>query len=937
MNRIYSLLTLVFIVASMAAQQTLTLKGRVVDAKTRNDLAGVTVQLMTTDSSVVKSIVANNHSIVNGKQTNTSIFSFEVPRMEGKYLIRASFLGYKTEVIEFHIGKLGKREFEKTIPDIMLRPDSKVLGELKVTGSKVKFYHKGDTMVYNADAFILADGSMLDALIRQMPGVELKDDGRILHNGKYVESLLLNGKDFFKGDNKVMLDMLPAYTVKQVKVYDKYGKTSEFLGEKRGSDKLYVMDVNLKRQYSIGLMANAEAGIGSKDKYLGRLFAMRFTDHSRLTLYGNINNLNDRRKPGENNTWTPGQLPSGDSREKQVGFDYSISPASRKYEMHGNVQLASSDNNVLTETSRVNFFANGNTYDAINSLSRSKNLTLTSEHNIDVMTKNVYMKFIPKFKYSDTDNRSSYLSHSYASADSLINSYKKEGLKEGKDLSASLEAMAKIKIGDTSDNLTILTGIYYNDKKLDNYNRYGIEYGNSSTQGEKGYQYFKDKPYRDFMSRFQGSYEYRMSKTTLLSLGYAYEHKSSRHNSNLYLLDSLMGESAESEIGVLPSVLEYESCIDRNNSYRSDYAENIHRLLGMFEYDKGGLWCQLKLIVSPVRQRLDYQRGMTDTTIVRNSNALISTNGILYFSPSKGERTLYFQIQPSIDTKLPDLVNMVDLRDDTDPMNIRIGNPRLKNEITYGNKIIMGLRSPKEQLNIVMRMGLTYKKNALAMGYVYNQTTGVRTYRAENVDGNWDSYASLEYSSPLDKRRRWSLSSNTSTGYINSVDLLGKSDADIYEAAESEVHTFTLGERLNLDYKLGAASKIGVKANVTWRNVNGTRNDFSRISAFDYNYGLTTTLKLPWHFQLSSDLTMYGRRGYEGSSLNTDDLVWNARLSYSMLKGRLTCMLDAFDILGNLNNVTRAINAQGRTETWTNTLPRYVMFHVAWNISTKKK
>ena len=92
---------------------------------------------------------------------------------------------------------------------------------------------------------------MLDALIRQLPGVELKDDGRILVNGRYVENLLLNGEDFFKGEPSVMLENLPAYAVKDVKVYDKDGELSEFLGKKTGDEEL-VMDVRLKREYSVG-------------------------------------------------------------------------------------------------------------------------------------------------------------------------------------------------------------------------------------------------------------------------------------------------------------------------------------------------------------------------------------------------------------------------------------------------------------------------------------------------------------------------------------------------------------------------------------------------------------------------------------------------------------------------------------------------------------
>ena len=129
---------------------------------------------------------------------------------------------------------------------------------------------------------------------------------------------------------------------------------------------------------------------------------------------------------------------------------------------------------------------------------------------------------------------------------------------------------------------------------------------------------------------------------------------------------------------------------------------------------------------------------------------------------------------------------------------------------------------------------------------------------------------------------------------------------------------------------------MGIMGALTWRNIDSKRVDFSRISAFDYKYGLNAILQLPWKLQLGTDLTVYGRRGYEGSTMNTDDVVWNARLSRPFMKGKITCMLDAFDILGDLSNITSAINAQGRTETWTNTLLRYVMFHVAWNMTTKR-
>ena len=98
---------------------------------------------------------------------------------------------------------------------------------------------------------------MLDGLISQLPGAELKPDGQILVNGKKVESLLLNGRNFFKNDNTVLLDNLPAYMVHRVEVYNQESETSKLLGHKVDEGQ-FVMDIRLKRQYSIGWIGNTE-------------------------------------------------------------------------------------------------------------------------------------------------------------------------------------------------------------------------------------------------------------------------------------------------------------------------------------------------------------------------------------------------------------------------------------------------------------------------------------------------------------------------------------------------------------------------------------------------------------------------------------------------------------------------------------------------------
>jgi len=469
-----------------------------------------------------------------------------VPKRGATYILRASFLGYKTACVTYTLGNVKKREFSCDIPPIALREDSKVLREVSVTASKVMFYNRDDTVVYNADAFVLAEGSMLDALVRQLPSMEVRSDGRIYHNGKFVESLLLNGKDFFKGDNSVMLDNLPSYTVKQVEVYDKYGKKSEFLGEQREDDKRYVMDVKLKKEYNIGMLANVEGGYGTEDRWLARLFVMRHTDHSRISFYGLANNVNDSRKPGQNDNWTPEQMAQGETRGQIAGMDYFVSDRNRRFEVNGSMQVQHADQNVTTDQNRVNFLSQGDTYDYSRSVARNKNLGLHTSHLLDLTCGQLYLRLQPTFTYRHYDYAGSSLSATFStmqgdagrslldslySFDSqsavrraLINSYKKQTLNKGDIFMGSVAAAATVKFKNSSDHLGLYASISGNTTKDDNFNHYDIRYEASDKANTMANQYFKNHPQRQQNYSAFATYYFRVNKLMELSMGYGYEH-----------------------------------------------------------------------------------------------------------------------------------------------------------------------------------------------------------------------------------------------------------------------------------------------------------------------------------------------------------------------------------------------------------------------------
>lgn len=157
---------------------------------------------------------------------------------------------------------------------------------------------------------------------------------------------------------------------------------SELTGTNAG-DKEYVMDVKLKKQYSIGWLGNIETAGGTKDRYLARLFALRFTDHSRLSFYGGLNNLNETRKPGENTEWTPEFGGDGITTTRSGGIDYLIDDRNKRFKLEGNGELKHTDNVIDQRTTLTNFLLGGDTYGKYFYYIRSHNFTFTTEHHLD--------------------------------------------------------------------------------------------------------------------------------------------------------------------------------------------------------------------------------------------------------------------------------------------------------------------------------------------------------------------------------------------------------------------------------------------------------------------------------------------------------------------------------------------------------------------------
>ena len=964
LKKVYIAFVLLCMVISGHAQSqynnVLVLQGRIKDFVTHVDVPGSKVEVLNaSDSAVIASTEALNEYQSGEDKWVTAEYWMGIPRKEGNYILRVSYDGYATAYVDLPLLHLYKRETRRDLGTIFLkRPKTLNLEEVVVKTTKVKFYHKGDTIVYNADAFQLGEGSMLDALVRQLPGAELGKDGRIYVNGKFVESLLLNGKDFFRGDNKVMLDNLPTYMVHQVKVYDRLGENSRFLGQEVAGDKRFVMDVQLKKQYNIGWVGNIEAGGGTKDRYLARLFAMRFTDHSQLAIYGNMNNLNDGRKPGEGDNWTPSDLVGGLTNQQLAGIDYNIDARSGKYQLSGNAQIKHADNTIIDNTNRTNFLPNGNTFDRIVANNRNHNVTFSTDHRLYFEFKNANLDIKPYFNYQYFNNKSGFSlltlsssldAFSKSQVDSLytpmigrellrsaISRNLRNGLLNGHSLKGGLSVESVIKFKHSPDHLTLYADASFRHETENNYDHNRIDYYAHGQLNNTDFRnrYFNNRPDHGYSMTGKIAYTYVIRRELSIDFSYKYNHTTTDRYSSLYRLDQLTdwGSNTTHELGTLPSVAAYSHLIDAANSYNSWQADNTHTFGAFLVWNKKGKksewWAQVVPNLSLLSRTMHYRNGHVDTTFTKRT--------VLYNMPStlirwkSTDRKYEYMFQYHVDGLAPDMNKFVNVRNTTDPLNITMGNTHL--QPSYKHELISHfIRTyPKKGLMWIVEAQYIPTVNAIAMGYTYDKATGQRTFRPENVDGNWRGRLFLGGAGVLNKRRTLDFKAMFGTNCERSVDLIGLSG--VVSADRSVVNSFTWMSQLQLNYKIGQSS-IGLKCNGNWGHVSGNRNDFNAFNVADFNYGLIAQVRLPWDLRLGTDLTMYSRRGYKDKTMNSDDVVWNARLSRPFFKGKLVVMVDGFDILGQLSNVTRTMNAQGITETYSNVIPRYLVLHATYRFN----
>lgn len=809
----------------------------------------------------------------------------------------------------------------------------------------------------------LQRGSMLDALIAQLPGVELNDNGQIKVNGEFVESLLLNGKQFLDGNNQLMLENIGAYTVKNIEVYK--GETPEEKWRKDGTEpKHLTMDVKLKKEYNHGWLINAQGGLGTKERYTGRIFASWFSPTTNIAVMGNINNLNDNRQPGKNDTWTPEMMPSGTKKYKMGAINYDYESPERDRSARGNFSFTETGNNNFTTTARTNFLENGNTYDNSFDRMRDRDTRMSTDHYLSLFKERYRTGLTLKGRYRDRDNSSSdvsatfdteqqditikaieamYSDGSEINLNSVINRSINKTDGSRREMTGQAFPYFEWKIPKTNDHLLVELGVSYSSTKENRWKDYNINYGANPIPAARKRQYFDNNPNHSFRYDNVIVYRFRLG-SFYCSLDYEYYFKDTYKDSYMYALDRLADMGI---YGTLPSG--YLDSFDPANSFTSRTIENQHIVEPSIYYYKFFKESNLfHFNLSPHLElkhiHFDYMRGGRQY-MVRRSDFLVKMSGwdayiSLKLNGTKGERNTNYRNQLdynlTVTPRTPDPVDMIDIVNDTDPLNVYSGNPDLKVQYQIGNSLSWTYNPTKTKINNTLKLSHNITKNALTKGYTYDTSTGIRHYKTYNTEGNSSMGLSNSLRYQFGSIDQFTLSSVTDLTQYSYGDMIG---VNLTEPTLSKVGSLNFNEKLSLSWQLGK-QMLQLRGAYTNRHTTSTRDGFATINADHYNIGITGQFRLPAGFGISTDFTVYTRRGYGVKELDTSDAIWNMRLTWSPKRNKhWIFMVDGFDMLHQLSNVNYAVSATGRTVSYSNALPRYVLFSVQYrlNIQPKKR
>lgn len=894
----------------LSAQNSISLKGKIIDETTKLPIESATVYVSNAkDSTVVEYTITDKF----GK------FDFKIKQNSNPLYLKISFVSYQDYTID-----LKKNETIKDFGTISLKEEIKSLDEVVVRSQAPPIRIKKDTLEFNASSFKVRPDANVETLLKQLPGVDIGSDGKITVNGKEVNQILVNGKPFFDKDGKIALQNLPSDIIKKVQVTDTKTKKEEKTGASSSSNNASI-NLTIDENKNKGLFGKFMAGTGSDSRYESSALINYFKNKRKLSVLASSNNINsigfsmdevfDNMGGGRNsNVWMNSNgtfgingrqfgSANGITRSDLVGINYSDE---WRKNLDATLSYFYSGGNTKNDnvTNLVNFLPSGDFLTKSTSSSNedryTHNATSVFEFKID-STASIVIE--PNFTKANSKKEIQSEQFSYDAQNALLNSSTSDNFSEN-DLNSFTNTLSFTKtFKKKGKNLSI---VFKNENTVNENNDYiksKTVFNQTSDPDDIRNQLNETKIKND---NYYTEIEFTQPITDSLKIKLGTEYKFNKKKDNRDSFD-------------------YD---DNTQSYTIANAE----LTNIFNSTEKTVTPNVGIILKKKKLNFDLNLGttiidfdinsdyMTVNTSLNKKYALPYANAYGSYAFSKA-KNLYANY--SYQYSLPTARQVLPIEDLADPLNTYIGNPEI--DLNKNHSLYLSYRN----FDYATRSGYGFYtggnlyENQIVASVSYDENRK-RTTTYENVNGTYNSWLGLYWNKTIKKEAhtfKYELRINNNFGYSK-----GFTDGQLFTAK-----SYVLSPRLNFTYDYGELLTVNPSYNFSYNKTNYTNYNINQADYLTHKLNLQVTNYWPKNWTFGNDFG-YTYNSNISPGFKKDFFLWNTSLSYSFFNKKFMAKAKVYDLLNQNQSATRSITPTTIRDEENTVLKRYVMFSLTYKI-----
>lgn len=850
---------------------------------------------------------------------------FEIKNISrGDYIFQASYIGHKSYYTEITVDGMAQ-----DLGLIVLKSADIYLEGATVTAERAPILMNNDTIEYNAGSFRIQANDVVEDLLKKLPGVEVEKDGTIRAQGQEVESITVDGKEFFGNDPTIASQNLPADAVDRVQVFDRKSEVAEFTGVDDGVQSKSI-NLELKEDKKNGVFGNISAGYGTENRYQAKATVNRFNEKSQISFLGRANNINQQGfsfndyinfSGGLQNMMAGGSgslelridgndgpIPF-DFGQPNYGFTNTLSGGlNLNHDFSKNTELRSSyfvsqiDKEEDRESFRQNFLG-GSTF-ASEEISRQDSKNRNHRLNINLKQKidsTQVLRLGTNLNMNDrtfarlTDNK----------IFNVENILENEGLteedSEGNDLRFSSTLSYMLRFKKTGRSLTSTVGLG-GDFRTDEDSYQSINQFNQSSSAEAYTDSLHQKRNnKNEQIDYNLGFTYTEPLSGRRSLQIAYNRSNYADESRRNVYDEKAGQSIFNE--------------DLSNEYIRDYQFDR---VGFTLFDKRKK-ANLSIGIQWQTSSLNGEVVTENTSISKTFNAwLPSVNWRYNFSNSKNLRLNY-----TTELRAPQVEQLQPFVDNSNPLDLYIGNPELKPEYTHRLDLQFVWFDQFTFTNIFANLNSNYTQDKITNTRVidaqFRQTT-----QPVNVKDDLGIRANLTFGTPL-RFIKSKINIDVEGSYNRSILFLN--------TVENNANRWNTSWGLSLENR--KKKLVDILIGVEWtlnKTTYSVNTDFDQVfSSLNYYSDLNLNFKNNWSVESSLDYTFYQGEAWGSQSAIP---IWEASLSKAFLKNkRGTLKVAAVDILNQGIGILQNSNFNYIEDLRINSLGRYFILSFSYALS----